>query len=84
MSREKAGYRDHLAYIRERLEELYPGAAPIMLSTEQVAAVLGCNVKTVISNINKRYNPLPAKNIGSGRKIWRVAVTDLARWSIGG
>ena len=84
MSREKQGYRDQLVYFKERLEELYPERTPIMLTTEQVAEVLGCNVKTVISNINKRYNPLPAKNIGTGRKIYRVAVTDLARWSIGG
>lgn len=84
MAREKQGYRDQLVYFKERLEELYPERTPIMLTTEQVAEVLGCNVKTVISNINKRYNPLPAKNIGTGRKIYRVAVTDLARWSIGG
>lgn len=84
MPREKLGYRDHLVFIKDKLDELYPGENLIMLTTEQVAAVLGCNVKTVISNINKRYNPLPAKNIGNGRKVYRVAVTDLARWSVGG
>lgn len=82
--REKEGYRDMLSLLRERVAELFPDKCGAMLSTEQVAAVLGCNVKTVVSNINKRYNPLPAKNIGQGRKIYRVAITDLARWSIGG
>ena len=84
MAREKQGYRDQLVFFKEKLDELYPDKTPLMLTTEQVAAVLGCNIKTVIANINKRYNPLPAKNIGCGRKIYRVALTDLARWSIGG
>lgn len=82
--REKMGYRDMLSYITERVAELYPDKCGAMLSTDQVAAVLGCNVKTVVANINKRYKPLPAKNIGNGRKVYRVAITDLARWSIGG
>jgi hypothetical protein len=82
MSREKEGFRDQLELVTRKIEEKYPNSLG-MLTTEQVADFLGCNVKTVLVNINRKNNPLPAKNIGTGRKIWRVPITGLARWSLG-
>lgn len=82
MAREKIGYRDNLAFITERISETFPDSMGV-LTTEQVAAFLGCNVKTVIRNIQKKYHPLPARNIGCGRTIYRVAITELARWTLG-
>ena len=82
MAREKEGYREQLELMTRRIEERFPGSLG-MLTTEQVAEFLECNVKTVLSNINKRYQPLPAKNIGTGRTIWRIPITGLARWSLG-
>lgn len=83
MPREKIGYRDNLALITERITESFPESMGV-LTTEQVAAFLGCNVKTVLRNINKKYNPLPARNIGVGRNVYRIAITELARWTLGG
>lgn len=81
--RDKKGYREQLAYLTERIHELYGDNRLTMLSTEQVSEVIGCNVKTVVANINKARDPLPAKNIGIGRKVYRVAITELARWMVG-
>ena len=83
MAREKVGYRDNLALITERITESFPDSMGV-LTTQQVATFLGCDVKTVVRNIQKKYNPLPARNIGCGRTIYRVAITELARWTLGG
>ena len=81
MAREKEGYRDQLALMTRKIEERYPNSLG-MLTVAQVADFLDCNEKTVLNNINRRYNPLPAKNISIGRKIWRISITELARWSL--
>lgn len=76
MAREKVGYRDQLALILDKYQSK-------MLTVQEVADFLDCNQKTVLNNINRRYNPLPAINVAVGRKMWRIAATDLARWSLG-
>ena len=83
MAREKVGYRDNLALITERISETFPESMGV-LTTQQVATFLGCDVKTVLRNIQRRYNPLPARDIGTGRKVYRIAITELARWTLGG
>lgn len=82
MSREKEGYRETLELITRKIEERFPQSMGV-LTAEQCAEFLGCNIKTVLNNINKRNNPIPAKNIGVGRVIWRVPITGLARWCCG-
>ena len=82
MAREKEGFRDQLELITRKIEERYPDSLG-MLTTEQVADYLGCTVKTVLNNINRRCDPLPAKNISVGRTVWRIPIISLARWSMG-
>ena len=82
MAREKEGYREHLELVTRKLEAQFPKSNG-MLTTEQVAEFLICTEKTVRKNINKKRNPLPAINIGVGRTLYRVPVTELARWSLG-
>ena len=81
MAREKEGYREQLELITRKIEERFPESMG-MLTPAQVAEFLGCNIKTVHNNINRRYNPLPAKNIAVGRTVWRIPITGLARWSL--
>lgn len=81
MAREKEGYRDNLELITRKIEERFPNSMG-MLTTEQVAEFLNCNVKTVLNNINRRINALPARNIGNGRTVWRIPITGLARWTL--
>ncbi len=83
MAREKIGYRDNLALITERISETFPNSMGV-LTTQQVATFLDCDVKTVLRNIQRKYNPLPARDIGNGRKVYRIAITELARWTLGG
>ena len=83
MAREKIGYRDNLALITERISETFPNSMGV-LTTQQVATFLDCDVKTVLRNIQRRCNPLPARDIGNGRKVYRIAITELARWTLGG
>ena len=82
MAREKIGYRDNLELITRKIEERFPDSMGT-LTTEQTADFLGCNVKTVLRLIERRSNPLPAQNIGTGRNIWRIPITGLARWTLG-
>lgn len=83
MAREKYGYREHYEVVLRRCEEMFPTSLG-MLTTEQTATFLGCNVKTVIKNIQKRSNPLPAVNIGVGRTMYRVPIAGLVKWTVGG
>ena len=81
--REKEGYREQLALITERITEAFPASLG-MLTVEQAAAFLQCDVKTVRRAITRRVNPLAAVNIGMGkRKQYRIAITTLARFSLG-
>ena len=51
--REKLNYREQLEIITRKIEERFPESMG-MLTTEQVAEFLGCNVKTVLNNIHRR------------------------------
>ena len=61
----------------------YPDKA--FLKPKEVADVLDCNIKTVYSCIERKYNPLPARNISSGikNKAYIIPVTALCRWAMG-
>lgn len=83
MPREIASYREQYEVASRLIEKKYPNCTG-MLTTEQTADYLGCNVKTVLKLINRRTNPLPAKDVGVGRVIWRVPMAALVRWSVGG
>ncbi len=66
----------------EIIERLYPGRA--FLKPKEAAAVMGCNIKTVVAAIEKRHNALPARNISGGikNKSYIIPVSELARWAI--
>ncbi len=81
--REKVDYRPQLEITMRHIEERFPKSLG-MLTTEQTAEYLGCNVKTVQAAIKRRKNPLPAMDIGNGRTIYRIPIASLARWSLGG
>ena len=69
--------------LRELINELYPGKA--FLKPKEAAAVLGVNIKTVVAAIERKYNPLPARNISNGikKKSYVIPVTELCRWGMG-
>ena len=68
---ELAGYRESLSL----LNELFPGRAAI--DVKECADVLGVNVKTVYSTINRVHNPIPAVKLGGKTTI---PIARLARW----
>ena len=80
MSRQAQGYYELL----ELVERKHPDKA--FLKPREVAELLGCNIKTVMAAINKKYNPLPARNVGGGikNKSYLVPVTEFCRWAITG
>ena len=79
--REKLNYREQLEIITRKIEERFPESMG-MLTTEQVAEFLGCNVKTVLNNIHRR-NGLQAKNIGIGKRTaYRIPIASLAHWCV--
>ncbi len=77
MAREKADYRTNLL----RINEMFPGAG--MLTVEEVASWLKVERRTVTALIERYRNPLPAVDVGAGKKnkIYRVSVEALARFS---
>lgn len=81
--REKQDYRTQLEIATRKIEERFPDSLG-MLTPKQAAEYLGCNIKTVHASILRRKDPLPATNIGAGRKIYRIPIASLARWSLGG
>lgn len=66
----------------ELIEKKYPGRA--FLKPKEAAEIMGCNIKTVFVNINKRYNPLPARNVSNGikNKSYIIPITELCRWAV--
>lgn len=78
MAREKVDYREQLALVYEKFPDTNG-----YLKAEEVAVILGCNVKTVYERAKDRRNPLPSKNIGGTRKILRFPIAGLVRWSLG-
>ncbi len=79
MKRYKAGYDELL----EMIEKKFPDR--VFLHPKEAATIIGCNIKTVYEAIEKKYKPLPAKNIGSGLKNKRyvIPITELISWAIG-
>ena len=74
---------ESLRELIELVRKKYPEKA--FLKPREAAEVLGCNIKTVYSCIERRYNPLPARNISNGikNKAYIIPVTELCRWSMG-
>lgn len=77
MAREKAGYRDALEFITQ----MFPDR--VALKPSEVAEYLGVNIKTVTAAIQRKRDPLPAKDVGGGKKnhSYIIPITELARWS---
>jgi hypothetical protein len=69
--------------LKNLIHELYPGRA--FLKAKEAAAVMGVNIKTIIAAIERKYNPLPARNISNGdkNKLYVIPITELCRWSKG-
>ena len=75
MGREKLDYRANIANIKEA----YPGVGA--LTVPQVAEWLGVDKRTVKVLIERRREPLPAVDVGSGKlKVYRVSIEALARF----
>lgn len=76
MPREKIDYRANIANIKEMFPDV--GA----LTIDQVAKWLSVDRRTVKLLIQRRFNPLPAVDIGIGKnKVYRVSVEALARFA---
>ena len=78
MAKQKAGYYELL----EMIERKYPNKC--FLKPGEAAEVLSCNIKTIKAAIARRFNPLPAKNVGRGErnKIYIIPVTELINWAL--
>ena len=75
MAREKIDYRANIANIKEK----FPGVGA--LTVPQVAEWLGVDKRTVKVLIERRREPLPAVDVGSGKlKVYRVSIEALARF----
>lgn len=66
-----------------KIEAIYPGR--VALRPMEVAKILGISPRTVISAIERKYNSLPARNVGKGQKnkSYIIPIISLARWSAG-
>ena len=69
---EKKGYREQL----EMLKEQFPDRQTI--TPQEVAEVLGVNVKTVYSAMKRVRDPLPSIKITKNRSV--VPIARLASW----
>lgn len=78
MERKPEGYYELL----EIIEKQYPGKA--FLKPKEIASIMGCDIKTVIAAMNKRYNALPFRNISAGikNKSYVTPVSEFIRWAI--
>lgn len=75
MPKERADYRTNITNIKETFPNV--GA----LTIEQTAKWLSVDRRTVKSLIQRRYNPLPAVDIGGGKnKVYRIPIEALARF----
>lgn len=66
-----------------QMERRYPGRS--FLKPAEIATELGCNIKTVRAAIERKHNPLPARNIGQGlhNKTYIIPIAPFIRWSLG-
>lgn len=76
MAREKEFYRDNLALLSEK----YPGRSA--LTVEEAAKELGISRKSVTAAIERRVNPLPARDVSRGKlnRVYRIPITAIASW----
>lgn len=67
----------------EIITEMYPGRA--FLKKHEVARIMGVNIKTVTAAIERKHNPLPARNISNGikNKSYIIPITELCKWGMG-
>lgn len=74
---------DRTDTLKELISELYPGRA--FLKPKEAAAVMGVNIKTVIAAIERKYNPLPARNVSSGikNKSYIIPIPEFCKWGRG-
>ena len=65
------------------INEKYPDRA--FLKPKEAAELMGLNIKTVIAAIERKYNPLPARNISNGikNKSYIIPITELCKWGCG-
>lgn len=79
MSKQMQGYYEML----ELIEKKYPGRA--FLKPQEAAELAGVNIKTLRAAIEKRHNPLPARNVSSGikNKSYIIPLTEFVRWCLG-
>lgn len=80
MAKEMQGYRDLL----EAYQSIYPKRTTLRIS--EAAELCGVSEQTVTAAIKRNKNPLPAQNIGGGKKnkTYIIPITALARWQCGG
>lgn len=69
--------------LEARINEKYPDRA--FLKPREAAELMGLNIKTVIAAIERKYNPLPARNISNGikNKSYIIPITELCKWGCG-
>lgn len=79
MAREMEGLKELIELVNQK----YPDR--LFLKPQEAADIIGCNRKTVVAAIERRYNPLPARNVSAGikNKSYIIPVTELCRWSLG-
>lgn len=76
MAREKETFRDTLALLCER----YPNRSA--LTVDEAARELGMSRKSVTAAIERRVNPLPARDVSRGKlnRVYRIPITAIANW----
>lgn len=76
MSREKETFRDNLALLLEK----YPDRSA--LTVDEAAKELGMSRKSVTAAIERRVNPLPARDVSRGKmnRVYRIPITAIANW----
>ena len=79
MSKQMQGYYEML----ELIEKKYPGRA--FLKPQEAATIAGVNIKTIRAAIERRINPLPARNVSTSikNKSYIIPLTEFVRWSLG-
>ena len=78
MSKAMEGYYELL----ELVEKKCPGK--IFIRPREAAELAGCDIKTIMAAIKRKYNPLPARNVSKGIKnaSYIIPITEFVRWSL--
>jgi hypothetical protein len=69
--------------LRDLISERFPGK--MFIKPKEAAEIMGVNIKTVIAAIERKHNPLPARNISNGikNKSYIIPITELCKWGMG-